>query len=359
MTIPIRNLYFIFCYAWAQFPGGDTVDVGVDECPDLQNLFGKVLVEGVNRLMRRGLDRGYREFVEETRSPRGRILLDETSKGQTMRRGAVICRFDDLSHDVLHNQIIKAVARLLARERSMAKELAHELRAIDRKLGAVSDIRLSGDVFKRVQLSRNTGQYAMLMQLCEFVFRSMMPEAGGVGSRFADVLEDEAKMSTVFEEFLRNFYQYEQSSYRVSREGMQWDADGSPDPLALRYLPRMLTDVTFLSPERVKVFDAKFYKTPFVDRYGAPKINSNNLYQIVTYLQHAGKKYPGRGIDGALVYASAGSPVSLEYRLLGFDVRIEAVDLTAAWQDIRATLLRLLDPSVTKPMAPEVQHLTI
>ena len=113
MTIPIRNLYFIFCYAWAQFPGGSTVDVGVDECPDLQNLFGKILIEGVNRLIRKGLDRGYRELVEEVRSPRGRILLDETTKGQTMRRGSVVCRYDELSHDVLHNQIIKAISAIL------------------------------------------------------------------------------------------------------------------------------------------------------------------------------------------------------------------------------------------------------
>ena len=98
------------------------------------------------------------------------------------------------------------------------------------------------------------------------------------------------------------------------------------------------------SPGRVKVLDAKFYKEPFVDRYGSLKINSNNLYQIITYLQHAAKKYPCRSVDGALVYASPGSPLSLDYKLLGFDVRIEAIDLTAPWQDIRTILLGLLNP---------------
>ena len=31
-------------------------------------------------------------------------------------------------------------------------------------------------------------------------------------------------MSRVFEEFLRNFYYYEQNEYRVAREEMVWDA---------------------------------------------------------------------------------------------------------------------------------------
>ena len=73
MTIPIRNLYYLFCYAWERFPEGGATDVGIDACPDLQNLFARILVNGINQLMRRGLDRGYIEIEEETRSPRGRI----------------------------------------------------------------------------------------------------------------------------------------------------------------------------------------------------------------------------------------------------------------------------------------------
>ena len=355
MKIPIRNLYFIFCYAWAQFPGGETVDVGIDECPDLQNLFSKILIEGANRLIRRGLNRGYREVVEETRSPRGRLILEQIVKEQTLRRGVVVSRFDDLSYDVLHNQIIKATARLLGREETMSKELAHELHALERKLRMVSDIRLSADAFRRVQLSRNTGPYGVLMQLCEFVFRSILPDEGGEGARFADVLDDEVRMSKVFEEFLRNFLTYEQDRYRVTREEMQWAHSGT-DAQALKYLPRMLTDVTLVSPERVKVFDAKFYKTPFDVRFETPKIHSSNLYQLVTYLQHASRRYPGRKVDGALIYAAVGVPVSLRYHLLDFDVRVELIDLTVPWQEIRGALLHALgdgrdEPAVSSRLA--------
>src|SRR5687767_201482 len=108
MTIPIRNLYYLFCYAWQRFPEGGAVEVGIDESPDLPNLFARLLINSANRLMRRGLDRGYCETNEETRAPRGRMLLAEIAKRQTLRRGSVVCAFDELTADVLHNQIIKA-----------------------------------------------------------------------------------------------------------------------------------------------------------------------------------------------------------------------------------------------------------
>jgi hypothetical protein len=36
----------------------DQVEVGAEASPDLPNLLGRVLAEGVRRLIRRGLDRG-------------------------------------------------------------------------------------------------------------------------------------------------------------------------------------------------------------------------------------------------------------------------------------------------------------
>jgi 5-methylcytosine-specific restriction enzyme subunit McrC len=346
VKIPIENLYFIFSYAWARFPAGDAVQVGLDECPDLQNLFGKVLIDSVNQLMRRGLDRGYREIIEETRSPRGRLLFDQIAKEQTLRRGSVICQFDELSHDVPHNQIIKATARALSREPTMLPLLAHGLRVIERKLVAVSDVRLSSEMFRKVQLSRNTGQYGLLMRLCEFVFRANMPTEGGAGSRFADVMANQKMMAAVFEEFLKNFFAHEQKEFRVGPGGIEWDSRGTTDPLALQYLPGMRTDITLRSAKRVIVLDAKFYSTPFNARFGTPKVHSNNLYQLLTYLHHTAIRHPEHAIDGGLIYAAVGEPVSLTYRLMGYPVRVEAVDLTRPWKEIRTRLLAILEPGL-------------
>lgn len=342
MTIPIRNLYYLFCYAWERYPEGGSTEVGIDECPDLPNLFARVLINGVNRLLRRGLDRGYLSFEEELRSPRGRILIDRTIKEQTLQRGGVYCQIDELRHDVLHNQIIKATANILARHEDLERPLAHELRLICRKLWDVSDIRLTPGLFRRVQLFRNNAQYASLMRLCEFVCRSMMPDEAGTGSRFADILRDEERMSRVFEDFLRNFYIYEQARFRVAREDMRWRIDAGPggDPALV---PIMKTDVTLRSPECTIVMDAKFYADPFPKSVGAPKIRSGHLYQLFAYLKHAADRAPTASVRGALVYAAPAGGSLNRYRMDGHEVAIAAIDLSKPWQHVHEDLLALLD----------------
>ena len=185
MTIPVQNLYYMFCYAWSHFPDGPQIVVGKDECPDLPNLFAKLLLEGSRRLMRRGLDRGYIQKVEETKAPRGRLLIDRMIKEQAQRRGSAICGFDELQHDVLHNRILKATARNLSNVDTLAPAFRHDLTLLRAQLGAVSDIRLSGAAFRRVQLSRDRQLYGMLMRLCECAPFSQPAHLHGAGlSRF-------------------------------------------------------------------------------------------------------------------------------------------------------------------------------
>jgi hypothetical protein len=118
----------LFCYAWARLPKGDMADVGIDNCPDLPNLFARILINGIHRLLRRGFKHGYLVNELETRSPRGRINLARSIKEQTTIRGALVCQFDELRRDVIENRILKATTRELSRTQNIDPALAHELR---------------------------------------------------------------------------------------------------------------------------------------------------------------------------------------------------------------------------------------
>lgn len=347
MSIPIRNLYYLFCYAWERFPEGGSVEVGVDECPDPPNLFARLLVNGGNRLLRRGLDRGYVAFVEETRAPRGKLLLDEIIKGQTLRRGAVVCAFDDLTVDVVHNQLIKGTALQLARVKALKPSLAHDLRLLARRMEGVTVIRPTLNQFQRVQLSRNTGQYAPLLQLCEMVMRNLMPDQSGDTARFAAILDDELQMSKIFEEFLRSFYRIEQRQFRaVAAETLRWDGYAVTE-ISRPHLPNMITDITLRSPSRTVVIDAKFHKDVLSASHGVDKVKSGNLYQMLAYLQHTARGC-GSPVDGILLYPLTGSPIRLHYRLMGHDIQIVTVDLSQPWPAIHDELMQILltDPAV-------------
>jgi 5-methylcytosine-specific restriction enzyme subunit McrC len=149
-----------------------------------------------------------------------------------------------------------------------------------------------------------------------FVYQELLPSSSGSGSRFHDILEDEEKMSRVFEEFLRNFYYYEQKEYRVAREEMNWDAL-EISVTEHNMLPVMRADITLRSKQAILIVDAKYYANPFPISYGRKKIQSAHLYQLYAYLRHAKIETPTRRVAGALVYASAGEPIFQQYQIDG------------------------------------------
>lgn len=344
MTIPVRNIYYLLLYAWGHFESGGVRDVDADQSPDLPNLLGKVLNEGTHRLVRRGLDRGYVEITEETRSPRGKLRLDMMTKQQTMLRGIAICDLDELTPDVLHNQILRASLMSLATCADVEKALRHELMISARRMGGVSPIRLSADLFHRVQLSRNTSQYGFLMRVCELVFHGLLPDEKGGSSKFQSILEDETRMSALFEVFLRNFYRSELPGYSAASEIMPWLADAQNEA-DLAYLPIMKTDITLRSGTRTIVADAKYYKEALAGGRYDPKLRSTHLYQLSTYLAHVRERETDQDISGLLVYPAINKSLRLRYNLLNTPMTVATVDLGADWQQIHAELIELIEPS--------------
>jgi 5-methylcytosine-specific restriction enzyme subunit McrC len=342
MTIPVRNLYYLFLYAWGRFPGGAIGEAGIDESPDLPSLFAKLLLAGTRRLFRRGLDRGYTTFTNELVNPRGRLRLDRMIKETTELRGTAICDFDELTHNILHNQILKATLTNLADCVEILKSTRHDLRSMARLLYDVEEVRLSAGHFRRIAVSRNSREYVFLMRLSEFVFWSLMPDERGGRARFQRILEDEVKMSVVFEDFLRNFFQLHRSEYRVRAESPTWYvSDATQDDLAL--LPRMITDITLRQPDHTIIVDAKFYRNALAHSPYGERVRSQHLYQLITYLQHERVRQVGKGLSGMLIYPDVGRSLRLRYRLLGIPVLIATIDLDQEWQAIEAELHGLLN----------------
>ena len=300
--------------------------------------------DGTHRLLRRGLDRGYVDVTEETRSPRGKLRLDVMTKQQTMLRGFAVCDVDELTPDVLHNQILKASLLSLAACADVEKDLRHELMTSARRMAGVSQIRLAADLFHRVQLSRNTSQYSFLLRICELVFHALLPDEKGGGSKFQSILDDETRMSALFEDFLRNFYRSELPSYSAASEIMPWLAEAE-DGADLAYLPIMKTDITLRSGVRTIVADAKYYKEILAGgRYGQ-KVRSAHLYQLSTYLAHVREKEPGQDLSGLLIYPAGSQSLRLNYRLLGTNMTVATVDLSAEWPSIHEELIQLIEPA--------------
>jgi 5-methylcytosine-specific restriction enzyme subunit McrC len=348
-AIPIKNVYYLLLYAWDRFTPESQVDVGAEQSPDLPNLLARVLVEGTRRLLRRGLDKGYRGYVEELASPRGRFLLAETVKRRSLTRGRMACQFDELSPDVIHHRILKGALMALAKSNALENSLREDVIELRHELAGVTEVPLARRIFSQLQLSRSTAHYGLLMRICELLLELQLPEEGGHGSRFADVLSDKDKMPTIFEAFVRNSYRQEQDQFTVGSELIPWDT--GPNPLEdENYLPSMRTDVTLRSCSRTIVIDAKFYPQVLVSHLGGhQKVRSAHLYQLISYLKNTAHK---GGLDtfaeGILLYPCTDTTkLRLNFSLLGHRVRACSIDLTRPWQAIHNEMMGLLQDDVS------------
>lgn len=342
MKIPIRNLYYLFLYAWGRFPGGAITDVGVDDSPDVPNLLARLLLSGVRRLIRRGLDRGYTATTDELAAPRGRLRLDRMVKETSVLRGTAICDIDELTHDVLLNQIVRATLLSVARNTDVEKATRHELAVLGQRFQNVADIRLTGGAFRRVAVSRNNREYAFLLRICEFLYWQQMTTQDGASTRFQSILENDVTMSAVFEEFLRNFYRLHRPEYRVRAEAPAWEVSGATEA-DLALLPRMMTDITMRNSERTIIIDAKFYRSTLARSSFGERVRSQHLYQLTTYLQHENARNASGRIVGMLLYPRVDRELRLQYRLLGLPTIVATVDLQQDWKGIEGELHSILD----------------
>ncbi len=345
MKIPVHNLYYLLCYAWDRLHESRVVAVDASDYEHLVNLFARVLSSGLEHLLKRGLDQGYQEHREVCAGVRGRIDFAASIKAHLFPLGPAACVFEELTHDVLHNRILKQTVRNLLRADELAPALGDALRACLARMTEVSSIRLDATAFGRVQLHSNNGVYDFLLRICRLIHDvSVVNEKTGQ-LRFRDFTREDAAMASLFERFLLNFYRREQTSFRVRSETLHWLATFG-DLRDLEYLPMMRTDVSLESPTRKVVIDAKYYREPMQSNFGKDTVRSGHLYQLFTYLkniQWAGGL--GASPEGILLYPLVDRALNLRFTIQGHVVRVVTIDLAQEWREIHDCLLALIAPA--------------
>ncbi len=342
MNIPVRNIYYLLCYAWDYVREGETVDVGSEEFSGMVDLFAKVLNEGVARLISRGLDRDYLAVSEDIRGLKGKLDLATTVKRNLLLTGKTHCAFDELSYDVPQNQILKATLRQLGFVTSLDPEQRRRAGRLYRKLDAVSDVPLRPRLFRTVRIHRNNQFYSFLLHLCRIIYDNLLVNQEEGTAEFYDFREDEQKMGLLFEQFVRRFYERE-TNYAVDAPEIDWfGAVGIETDL--RHLPGMRTDVVLRSPDRTIIVDTKFYKNPLDRRYDGERVHSGNLYQIFAYAMNwAEGTPPGEPEpEGWLLYAAVDGEFDYRFELMGRAIRVCSVDLGQEWKAIRRRLRGLI-----------------
>lgn len=339
--IPIKNIYYMLCYAWDRLNEKDIILVDNTEGNNLLDLFARVMVNGLNYLIKRGLDRRYLCVNDDISFIRGKIDFNNSIKTLQWVNGRMSCEYDDLSHNVLHNQIIKTTIEQLIKHKGLSDELKDGLLNLYKYFRYIDTIKLNKKVFKEVQINRNNQYYDFLLKVCETIYDNLLIDENTGQSKFKEFERDPKQMAYLFENFVRNFYKRELKGCKVYRENINWDTDD--DNTFNEYLPQMQTDISIETDSKKIIIDTKFYKDTFTYYMDSKKLISSNLYQIFAYIKNIEAKGGlNTNAEGILLYPMVNQQIDYDYLIQGHKIMIRTVDLNQEWRLIHKRLIDII-----------------
>lgn len=341
MQIPIQNIYYLLCYAWNKLEESEIVDVNEIDSTELIDLFAKVLSNSCSRLLKQGLDRYYIEHEDVIMGIKGKFNFSATIKQNVLPLSKTACIYDEFDYDILHNQILKTTIGKLLRTKNLDSSLKDELHKIYLKLPPISEIVIRKSMFNQIRLHRNNYHYDFILKVCQIVNENLFIDETKGNYKFMDFTREEKAMARLFEAFVRNFYKVE-TDLSVSSDSITWQFE-SENIEDLEMLPTMLTDITLQGKNQKIIIDTKYYKEAFQTRYDKQKINSNNLYQLFSYLKNQETDLEiTKNCEGILLYPSIHQDFEHTFKYENHKIRVMSINLNQDWQQIRAYLLKIV-----------------
>lgn len=316
--IPDENLLYILSYLYDQIELSDEVDFSKLKSCSLLDLLALILTVWTNKLIKKGLFRRYVRKEEQICRVRGKVIPIRN----LLRQDRIYCVFDELSHSVHENIILKATLRLLLSLEVM-DEIKNNLRVLIKLLSEIDDVVLEEKLFQRICLTRLNNYYAKIIDLCHLIFNQSSVHQSEGNVKFQGFM---VNMNEIFEEFLRRFLRNSFPNKIVGKRKISdwaYSSDGA-------YLPVIEPDIVIADK---LILDAKYYKSPLG---GNNKLHSDHLYQILAYMKVM-------NLDGILVYPEIDLGLDLEYEIDGKIFRIKTVNFGGSREEFEAELMRFRD----------------
>jgi 5-methylcytosine-specific restriction enzyme subunit McrC len=174
--------------------------INAEKSGDALNLLAKILTISTDRIIRRGLDRGYKDVSEEMFGVRGRIDIANTIKRNGFANAKLTCNFEELDYSVLHNQIIKTTLVNLSHVNGLNKDLREEILDLTHRLKAIESIELNQNIFSKVRFHSNIRGYRLPISVCKMIYDQLLPSETVGRYEFVNMTDE--KLFRIFEKFI-------------------------------------------------------------------------------------------------------------------------------------------------------------
>lgn len=334
-NIRVRNMYYMLSYAYQTLRETGTGDMAAEDFENIHDLFAAILIQGIGKQIKRGLHRDYVSHEDPLTLLRGKMLLSESIKQQTLASRKMVCSFDDFTVDTIHNQILKSAILLLLRYGTVRSDNKKHLRKILFYLSGVSDISPGSIRWDTLKYHKNNASYRMILNVCRLVLDGLLLTNDTGSYRLSKWIDDEY-MHKLYERFVLAYYQREHPSLNPRSAFIYWDVAKGTDTM---YLPLMKTDITLQYGNKTLIIDTKWYGHTMQRIYSSTTYISSNLYQIYAYVKNYDKNATGN-VAGTLLYAKTDETETpdKEFLIGGNQISLKTLDLDKEWRCITEQL---------------------
>ena len=164
-TIPIENVFYMLTYiSGIAFDHRITGNLKTDN-RTLFSYYIDFFSEELKKIVQQGLYKTYINYDEPLHTVRGQIVLSDSLRLKGRGHNTIVCDFDELSIDTIHNSIIKAVIELLLFKHSdmLLPEQKKKLYTWGIFWGDVQSISLRLIDWDKIQYNRQNIRYRMIL----------------------------------------------------------------------------------------------------------------------------------------------------------------------------------------------------
>ena len=344
-NIPIKNIYYMLCYAWNIIDEINDIEFGDEKFENIYNLMAKILYYFLNKLIKRGFYKNYILIEEDLSMLKGKIDFSKSIKTNVINQKRLICQYDILSTNILFNQIIKSTLNKLINYKNIDGELKNKLIILNRYFIKIKDIKINNNTFKSLKYHRNNIHYKFIINICKLVYNNLILDKNyneNSGRFYIDKNENKT-MHRIYEKFVLNYYKINYQNFTVKSQPIKWQIKNDN----FNFIPNMKTDITIYNKEKCLIIDTKYYKEILKEHKDKKIIRPSHIYQIYAYMNNI--KFKGN-IKGILLYAGTNEIINKNYQKEKFDYKIQdkyfsvrILDLNKEWENIEKQLNEIVE----------------
>ena len=352
--IPIKNLFYMLCYAWNVLSIMDDIKVADDDYEDAYDLLARVFSFGIGKLIRLGFHRSYIEETEELSTVRGKISVQESINSMSMQRKHLICTYDEYSKNDIFNQILNYTIDSILKNPEVSKETKATIKKQKVFFYGIDAKPPTKENRQKLLFNRNNVIYKLLIHISIMLYDGTGVNEEDGKNVFKDFFREE-QMHRIFELFILNFYaaHLNRHIYKVHAPKITWKIEESADDIWGDVFDvdenpgDRRTDIVIENKERgiQMIFDAKYYKKTFVSTYMGKeeeRVRTGHLNQVRGYLLDS--EYPGKKV-GALLYPMVNDDLSKGkvFPIQNTPILIKTINLQADWREIEEDMLNFVN----------------